>query len=97
MEKLVASYKVFIFPDRETGDGKRGFTAYVPKLGIADDGYTIEEALKNIHSLIKFHLESLIAEAEPIPAPDSEEALVTSARVKLSPVQARKFQTLVTA
>ena len=95
MEKYVANYKVFIFPDRETGNGKYGFTAYVPKLDIADSGYTIEEALVNIHSLIKFHLESLIAEKEQIPAPDSEETLVTSALIELSPAHVRQFQALV--
>ena len=95
MEKYIANYKVFIFPDRETGNGKDGFTAYVPKLDIADSGYSVEEALGNVHSLIKFHLESLIAEKGPIPAPDSEETLVTSALIELSPARARQFQTLV--
>lgn len=96
MEKTVAHYKVFIAKDRETGNGKLGFVAYVPKLGIADDGYTVEEALANVQSLIKFHLNCLIEEGESIPAPDEEGTLVTSATVKLTPAKARKFWSLAT-
>lgn len=83
MSKTTVSYKIFITPDRQTGNGKEGYTVFVPKLGIADDGYTIEEALKNIRSLIKFHLNCLIREGEPIPAPDTEDSLVTTASVEV--------------
>lgn len=94
MAKVIPYYKVFITPDFETGDGRSGFVACVPKLGIADDGATVEEALANVRSLIKFHLECLIAEGEAIPAPDAEDSFVTSATVNLSAGQARKFQEL---
>jgi len=98
MEKSVAHYKVFISKDRETGNGKPCFTAYVPKLGIADGGYTVEETLKNVHNLIKFHLDCLIEEREYIPNPDFEEdTLITSATVKLTPAKARKFWSLAAA
>lgn len=83
MEKNILSYKVFISKDKQTGTGRVGFVAYVPKLGIADDGHTVEEALKNVHSLIKFHLESLLDEGETLPSADSEESFVTSATVIL--------------
>lgn len=93
----MANYRVIIEPDWQTGTGKPGFTAYVPKLGIADDGYTVEEALKNIRSLIKFHLECLIEEGADIPQPDYQEAFITTTSVPLSPRYAKKFQRLVVA
>lgn len=83
MIKTTLHYKVLITPDRQTGTEKPGFTAYVPKLGIADDGYTVEEALKNVRLLIKFHLESLISENDPIPSPDPDDSLITTASVEL--------------
>lgn len=84
MEKRVASYKVIISPDKQTGTGRGGFTAYVPKLGISDDGFTIEEALHNVKELAKFHLEALAEEGESIPTPDSEQSFVTSARFEVN-------------
>lgn len=95
MEEYLANYRVIIEPDEETGTGKPGFTAYVPKLGIADSGYTVEEALKNIRSLIKFHIESLILENELIPASDSEESFVTNTKIKFSTKQTRKIKFLL--
>ena len=47
MEKQVLNYRIIIEPDKQTGTGKPGFTAYCPTLGVADDGDTIEEALQN--------------------------------------------------
>lgn len=48
MQTKVLNYRIIIEPDQETGTNKPGFTAYCPTLGIADDGDTVEEALKNI-------------------------------------------------
>ena len=81
MEKSVLKYKVFISKDHQTGTDKPGYTAYVPKLGIADDGFTVEESLRNVQSLIRFHLDCLVEEGKEIPAPDDEESFVTSAAV----------------
>lgn len=83
MDKSVFQYKVLISKDIQTGTGKSGFTAYVPKLGIADDGFTVEEALRNARTLIRFHLDCLIEEGKEIPAPDGEDSFVTSAAVTL--------------
>ena len=44
MEKKILNYRVVITPDQRTGTGKPCYTAYVPLLGIATDGDTIEEA-----------------------------------------------------
>lgn len=81
MSKTTLTYKVVVAPDCQTGGKKRGYTAFVPKLGIADDGITIEEALNNVRETMQFHVDSLIKEGCRIPAPDSDEALVTNAVV----------------
>lgn len=84
MEKVVLNYRVIIEPDKRTGTGKPCFTAYCPKLGIADDGDTVEEALAAIQEGIKCYLEALIKDGEEIPPADNiEEGLVTSTKVTL--------------
>lgn len=84
MEKVVLNYRVIIEPDRRTGSGESCFTAYCPKLGIADDGDTIEEALLAIQEGIQCFLEALIKDDKEVPPPDNiEEGLVTSTKVSL--------------
>jgi len=61
------TYRVVVEPDKRVGARQQCFTAYCPTLGLADDGDTLEEALKNVKALIKFHVESLAAEGEEIP------------------------------
>ena len=82
METKILNYRIIIEPDTETGTEKPGFSASCPTLGIAADGDTIEEALKQIKSLIKFHLKCLAEEGESIPEPDSIQGLVTNITVK---------------
>jgi len=81
MEKPIANYRVIIEKDTQTGTKKSGYVAYVPTLGIVDDGYTIEEALDNTRKTIKFHLECLVEEGKYIPEPDSDEYFVTTAKI----------------
>ncbi|MCG2685776.1 type II toxin-antitoxin system HicB family antitoxin [Candidatus Parcubacteria bacterium] len=69
MEKYIADYRVVIEPDEELSTGKPGFTAYVPKLGIADSGYTVEEALANVTEGISCWIEALLSDGVPIPTP----------------------------
>lgn len=58
MQKQVLNYRIIIEPEKM---GKEtAYNAYYPTLGVADYGYSIDEAVKNIHSLIKFHIESLL-------------------------------------
>ena len=84
MEKNVLNYRVIIEPDERTGTNESCFTAYCPKLGIADDGETIEEALASIKEGIRCYLEALVKDGEEVPAPDNiEEGLVTSTRISL--------------
>ena len=84
MEKTILNYRVIIEPDERTGTNEPCFTAYCPKLGIADDGNTIEEALASIKEGIHCYLEALIKDGEEIPSPDNiEEGLVTSTKISL--------------
>ncbi len=82
METTALNYRVIIEPDEETGTGKAGFTAFCPTLGIADDGATVEQALRNIKRLITFHLDCLVQEKQEIPSPDHEEGFVTTVRIE---------------
>ena len=81
MKTTFLNYSVIIEPDTETGTNKPGFTAYCPALGIADDGKTIEKALKNITKMIAFHLDCLAAEGAEIPTPTSSGGMLTSVQV----------------
>jgi len=84
MEKAVLNYRVIIEPDERTGTNEPCFTAYCPKLGIADGGDTIEEALASIKEGILCYLEALVEDGEEIPPPDNiEEGLVTSTKISL--------------
>ena len=65
--KKFLEYRILITPDVRTGTGKKCFTAYVPVLGIAADGDTVEEARINAEKLASFHLESLKKEGGLIP------------------------------
>jgi predicted RNase H-like HicB family nuclease len=83
--KKILNYQVIIYPDETIGSNKPCFTAYCPALEIADSGKNIEEALKNITELIKFHLDCLKRERSPIPEGVSlrQRDLVTTARVSV--------------
>ncbi len=84
MEKTILNYRVIIEPDKRTGTNGPCFTAYCPKLGIADDGDTIEQALSSVQEGIKCYLEALIKDGQEVPPPDNiEEGLVTSTKVSL--------------
>lgn len=84
--RKILNYQVIIYPDKTVGSNKPCFTAYCPILEIADSGKTIEEALRNIKGLIKFHLECLKKEKSLIPEGlflDKEE-IITTAKVSVS-------------
>lgn len=88
MKTTLLNYRIIVEPDKETGTGKPGYTASCPTLGVADDGDTIDEALQRIKSLIKFHLECLVEEGEPLPAPDNEDSLITTIKVDAPAINA---------
>lgn len=84
MKKQILDYTVIIRPDERTGTNQKCYSAYCPALGLSDDGDTIEAALKNIKSLIKFHLECLIKENAEVPLPDTSEFTVSLAKIPIT-------------
>lgn len=85
METKVLNYRIIIEPDIYTGSKKACFLAYAPTLDVADNGDTIEKALKNIQEAIRCRIEAFIADREPVPAPDTigDTVVVTATKVEL--------------
>lgn len=81
MQKVVRNYRIIIKPDIYPDSKKPCYSAFVPTLGLADYGGNVEEAVKNMSSLIKFHLESLEAEGTEIPVAQPDKELVTEVQV----------------
>ena len=81
MEKKVLNYRVIIEPEKM---GKKTvYNAYCEALGLADYGDSIEEAIKSMRSLIKFHIECLIEEGKEVPQENIDKEFVTSAKVSI--------------
>lgn len=83
METKILNYRVIIKPDKQTGTAKPGFTAFCPTLGVADDGDTVEEAIKNVRGAIKAYVESLIEDKEPVPVDDPEKDILTTTQINI--------------
>ena len=67
-------YTVLLTPDQKEG----GYSVRVPSLpGLHTQGETYDDALKNAHAAIAFHLECLEAEGEPIPEESAAPQLAT--------------------
>lgn len=83
MVTKILNYRVFLEPDTYTGSKKRCYLAYAPALDVADNGDTIEEAIKNITEAVRCRIAALIADGEPVPAPEglAETVVVTTAKV----------------
>ncbi len=79
------NYNVIVTPDRRSGTGELCYSVQCPALGLADEGETIDEALKNIKQLVTFHLQSIAAEGEVIEDEANERSLLTSVRVSFQP------------
>jgi antitoxin HicB len=57
-------YTIILHPDTEEG----GYTVTVPALtGCVTQGETLEEAIAMAKDAIRLHIESLIADGEPVP------------------------------
>ncbi len=82
MEKNVLNYRIVIEPDKRTGTGQKCYVAYCPTLGVADDGDTIEEALKNIKEGIQCFVEGLVKVGEELPQDNIEEAIIASTKLE---------------
>ena len=81
MQKQILNYRIIIEPEK-VGE-KVAYNAYCPTLELADYGYSLDEAVKNIKSLIKFHIESLLEDKIEIPVENTEEELITSTKVSI--------------
>lgn len=84
METKVLNYRIIIEPDKQTGTGKSGYTAFCPTLGVADDGKTIEQAIENVRNAIQVYVESLIADNLPVPLDQPEKDIVTTTFINIS-------------
>ena len=62
MEKQVLNYRIIIEPEKM--GRKTVYNAYCDTLGLADYGDSIDEVIKNIKSLIKFHIECLLGDVK---------------------------------
>ena len=77
----VLNYRIIIEPEKM---GKKVvYNAYCDTLGLADYGDSIDEAVKNIKSLIKFHIECLLEDGLEVPTENTEEELVASTKVSI--------------
>lgn len=81
MQKQVLNYRIIIEPEKM---GKKiVYNAYCDTLGLADWAYSVEEAIKNIKSLMKFHIECLLEDGIEVPTENTEEELIMSTRVSI--------------
>lgn len=88
MQTTLLNYRIIVEPDRQTGTGKPGYTAYAPTLGVADDGRTIEEAIKNVRGAIEAFVESLISDGQTVVVDKVEQDIVATAQISVKgPVQ----------
>ena len=80
MDTNVLNYNVIVKKEPY----KKGFcfTTFVPTLGIADYGKTIDEALEYTKEAIKLQIETLMDLKQPVPPPDIEEAFMTVTKVQ---------------
>lgn len=86
MQKQVLNYRIIIEPEKM--GRKTAYNAYCPTLGLADYGYSVDETIKNIKSLIKFHIECLIEDGQEVPTENTNEEIITSTKVSIEGTQA---------
>lgn len=78
METKIFNYKIVI---EKEGNA---YTSHSQSLGLSDYGKTIDEALKRMRNLIKFHIESLSKLGYPVPVEKETTTLITSIEIPLS-------------
>lgn len=81
MQKKTLNYRIIIEPEKSAKGTL--YNAYCPTLGLADYGHSIDKAIKNMRSLIKFHIESLLKDRREMPRENTIEELITSTRVSI--------------
>jgi predicted RNase H-like HicB family nuclease len=80
MSMKTYNFKVVIEPDEDFEGNASGFHAYCPVLeqqGASTWGKTEAEALKNIESVARMVVESMLEHGEPIPEAPADEVQVT--------------------
>ena len=70
--------------EKEKQNNKTVYTAYCPALGLSDYGKTIDETVKRITDLIKFHIESLQKVGYSIPVEKESTTVITSIEIPVS-------------
>lgn len=83
MEKRIYNYRVIIESDERTGSNESAYTAYVPTLGIATDGDTVDNALKNAQEAIEVYVESLIDDGLDVPQDITSQFVVANMQVRV--------------
>lgn len=78
METKILNYKIVIEKEKNT------FVAYCQALGLSDYGKTIDQALKRMKELIRFHVESLTESGYAIPVEKESTTLITSVEIPVS-------------
>lgn len=87
MKTQVLNYRIIIEPEKQ---GKKTvYNAYCPTLGVADYGDTIDEALRNINSLVKFHIECLLEDGLEVPEENTNEEIITSTKIYIEGSEAK--------
>jgi len=81
MQKKVLNYRIIIEPEKM--GRKTVYNAYCPTLGLADYAGSIDQAIKNIRSLIKFHIECLLKDGIDVPRENTFEELIMSTEVSI--------------
>ncbi len=81
MQTKILNYRIVIERDQYTGTNKPCYTAYCPTLGVADDGDTIEEAIKNVRGAIDAYVDSLIEDGQPVPIDKPDRDIVTTTQI----------------
>ncbi len=79
MQRQVLNYRIIIEPEKM--GRKTVYNAYCPTLGLADYADSIDQAVKNIRSLIKFHIECLLKDGIDVPQENIFEELIMSTKV----------------
>lgn len=82
MQTQLLSYRIIIEPEKQ---GKKVvYNAYCPILGLADYADSIDQAVKNIQSLIKFHVECLLEGGIEVPTENTDQELIMSTKVSIN-------------
>lgn len=95
MQTKVLSYRIIIEPEKQ--GRKIVYNAYCPTLGLADWDHSIDKAVKNIQSLIKFHIENLLRDGQQVPQENTERELIMSTKVSIKSIKesGQDYQVLV--